>query len=305
MVCLYEHISTKLAHSMEHTVLARIYKTQALIQLRMYSEAIQCIKELLSGTNMPRLSSEYETCSDGPTVTKFSNTLKLTHPKNIKAITTFIEKQLTDNLRDIYGEILSAELTLTQVNLLISLASTCLDVPSECIVNRSFEDQGSRPISVTSNISSRLGSTLQLTNLSTGGTRLRRTGALEISAGDLKMMLLECSERLLFELLQTIGNNMTGECVCLSACLSVCLYLCVCLSACLCVSVSVCVCACLSVCISMCVCQSVCLYLYVCVSVCLYLYVCVCLSVSLCVCVRLSVSVHGSVCLSVYGICVN
>ena len=262
-MCLYEYISTKLAHSIEHTVLTRIYKSQALIQLRMYSEAIQCIKELLSGTNMPQLSSEYETCSDGHAVTKFSNTLKLNHPKNIKAITTFIEKQLPDNLRDVYGDILSAELILTQVNLLINLASTCLDVPSECIVNRSFEDQGSRPISATANISSRLGSTLQGSNLSTGGTRLRRTGALETSAGDVKMMLLECSERLLFELLQTIGNNMTGECVCLSVSVCMCLSVCLSLSVCLCRSVCVCICVCMY-----CICVCVCVYC-ICVCVCL------------------------------------
>ncbi len=85
-------------------------------------------------------------------------------------------------------------------------------------------------------------------------------------------------------------SQVTGQCVCVHACVRVwCVCACVCACVCVvCLCVCVCVHACVSVCVCVCVCMRVCvcvcLCVHACVCVCVYVW-CVCVCVSVCVCV--------------------
>ena len=57
-ITLYEYFSRNLARDLNHTVLARILKIEALVKLNMFSRAIQNMNQLCRGDRLPHFIDE-------------------------------------------------------------------------------------------------------------------------------------------------------------------------------------------------------------------------------------------------------
>ena len=206
LIALYEHASDKLAHSIHHTVLARVYRSEALVQMGMYGDAIQCIRGLMTGADLPLLSSEYHTISETHHLPNpgFTDSLPLNHPKNIRVLSLLLDRQLSASLRYQYGVTPTQELLLIRAHLLISLASTCTGLSPDNIVSRNHDNKASSPLSSSSHSST--SSWAQPLSTSTG--RFKVTPGKELSRESVKMVLLEEAEKSLVELTQ---NTATSE----------------------------------------------------------------------------------------------
>lgn len=173
VVCLYEYVAQTYTRDIYHTVFARIYKLKALTQLSSYSDALKLLKELINGAKLPNLSSEFNTnVSSRSYGCDFDDSKFLNYPQNVKVLSYITDKLSLNFLKRTYGtQTLNEELTLAMTNLLIALASTCTEIPSQS----------------------------QMSSTETG-TKLSFNG--DVSVTDIKLVLLQTSEGLLLDLLK-------------------------------------------------------------------------------------------------------
>ena len=210
LLTLYEHTSCIIARNVHHTLLARIYRVESLTQINMFSDAIQCIKRLMTGADLPVLSKEYCTVSDSnQSSQQFNTRLPLNNPKNMKLLISVIEKSLSPSLKELYGVVPSLELVLTKCRLIISLAATCTGIPQDVISHH----HDNRPTSSSVSLSSSQG----------GQQLLKRARNNDTTNEGVKLMLLEHAEQVLTELLQETGkqNNYSysvHKCCCCCCC---------------------------------------------------------------------------------------
>jgi hypothetical protein len=57
-ITLYEYFAKMLSRDLAHTVFARLIKTEALIKLNLFSEAISLLNSLAKGERLPHLIDE-------------------------------------------------------------------------------------------------------------------------------------------------------------------------------------------------------------------------------------------------------
>ena len=195
VLCLYEYTAHYLAHSTSHTVLARAYKLQAMTQLSLYSEAIKLLRELIIGARLPQLFSESDYGADiHNTTLTFNDTLLLNHSKNVRVLSLVVDKVISPSLKESYTIPSYAEIILAQSQLMIQLASTCSEIPSEPILAQNYSEK-SDPSSEVTSLSSR-------TTTQRRSTRNRTLSNDINSASQVKLILLECAEKILYTLLE-------------------------------------------------------------------------------------------------------
>ena len=198
LITLYEHASNKLARSIHHTVLARVYRSEALIQMALYGDAYQVIKGLMMGADLPVLSSEYSSQPDTGCIA-FRDYLPLDNFKNMKALSFIIERTLSIKLREAYGALPVMELLMAKSHLLVHLADSCPGIPQDFPAR----NHDNKPVSLSS-LSSQ-GSFSKSLSTSAGLGKFRVNPDTDVSKENVKMVLLEHAERILAELMQETG----------------------------------------------------------------------------------------------------
>lgn len=203
IISLFEHASSQLARSVPYTVLARVFRAEALVGLSRFGDAVQVIKGLIIGADLPMMSSVYHSTPDTLGGNGFNDQLPLNNPKNIKILSLLIDKTLSPSLIDLYGHEATSALILAKSRLLIKLASTCSDIMSYDLFVSS-RNHDNRSCSLTSVLSH---SSLSM-SMSTSSTNWAKAAVKDkdVTRPSVKMALLEHSERTLAELLK----NSTG-----------------------------------------------------------------------------------------------
>ena len=134
LLFLYEHIAHSLIKDISHTITARTFRVRVLTHLSLYGEAMKQMQDLLCGAHLSvpfgMFDRNYE--SQG-SLARFDDKLSLTNATNIKAISTMIDKELSPTLAEMYGFGGCSEIILAQAELIILLALSCNDIPSERI----------------------------------------------------------------------------------------------------------------------------------------------------------------------------
>ncbi len=196
LLTLYEHISNSIARNINHTVLSRVYRANALIQINMFSNAIQSIKRLMIGADLPNLSNEYYTISDSNIGISFDDRLPLNNTNNMKALANLLDKNLSPTLRDIYGVVPTTELLITKTRLLVSIAATCTNIPQDVSSHHHDNNRSSSSASLLSRSSSQIGGQQQPLTIK----RLSRGNLLDVSNDNIKTIILDHAETILTEL---------------------------------------------------------------------------------------------------------
>lgn len=204
VISLFEHISSQLSRSVPYTVLARVFRAEALIQLNLFADAIQCVKGLIIGADLPILCNNYHTAPDGGLGgSGFNDQLPLNHPKNIKVLSILTDKPLSLSLKKLYGSEPTSALLLAKSRLLVKLASTCPDIMSHDLFMSRYHDN--RSSSLTSIPSQ--GSLSKSMSVSMSWSKLRSGQEGEIPIKSVKMALLEHSMKTLTEVLGNTGTH--------------------------------------------------------------------------------------------------
>ena len=203
LLTLYEYISHHLCRSIQHTVLSQTYRLKCLSHLQLFSEAVKILKDLLTGANLPQLTCQFSRQNESylGSLANFADHLPLDDPHNVKIVTILVNKQsLSSSLREAYGDGASSEVLLAQAELFVLLASTS-PVVSVNTLSRTMST--GRSITSLSTTSSR---PLLTTEASIDGspTLVRRNtkGTLGSSTQDIKLMLLEAAEKLIYQIAQ-------------------------------------------------------------------------------------------------------
>ena len=220
VLSLYEYISNQLCRSVQHTVMARVYRLQALSHLQLFAGAVKQLRELLAGVDLPQLSCQFSRAHEPAlnSLLHYADHLPLAHPRNLKVVSAMVNKQtLSDHLREVYGVRASREVVLAQAELFLQLASACPAAPSNTL---SHSPLTSRPPTALSSTSSRLFSTI-LDSSAVEDTRSstpmlpRKTGTGKSMQGvttqDMKLLLLETAEKLVYQLAVETEDKMEEE----------------------------------------------------------------------------------------------
>ena len=217
VLSLYEFVSNHLCRSVQHTVMARVYRLQALSQLQLFACAVKLLRELLAGVDLPQLSCQFSRPQELPlnTLLHFADHLPLDHPRNVKVVSAMVNKQsLSEPLKEVYGMRASREVVLAQAELFVLLASSCPAVTSNTL---SHSPQTARPPTALSSTSSRLASTIldsSAAEESRSGTPVpgRRTGVGRnkqvVTVQDMKLLLLETAEKMIYQLAMEAEGKM-------------------------------------------------------------------------------------------------
>ena len=225
VLTLYEYFSHYLCRSVQHTVLARAYRLKCLSHVQLFADAVKILRELLTGANLPQLTCQFNRPSESHhgSLLNFADHLPLDDPHNVKVVTVLVNKQsLSSSLREAYGGRASSEVVLAQAELFMLLASTS-PIISVNTLSRTLST--GRSLTSLSATSSRLLSTYLTTEGSRDGTpapvRRNTKGTLGSSTQDVKLLLLETVEKLVYQLAQESveqdGNSSASECM-LSMC---------------------------------------------------------------------------------------
>lgn len=84
MLWLYYHTAHTVCRDATHTLRCRALQLQALTGLYMFSEALYLLGEVLAGSGLPQTSCHYDSPTDTHSAVKFTDTLPLNDPQNIK-----------------------------------------------------------------------------------------------------------------------------------------------------------------------------------------------------------------------------
>ena len=214
ILTLYEYFSHHVCRSIQHAVLARVYRLRCLSHLQLFAEAVKLLKELLTGSNLPQLASQFSRTHEShlSSLPNFANHLALDDPHNLKIASVLVNKSLSGSLREVYSERVSREVVLAQAELFVLLASSSR-APTTNILTRTVS-AGHAPTSLSS-ISSRLLSSHQLS--SSDGSReptpapVRRSTMLPLSTPEVKLLLLEAAEKLVYQLAQETESKTKEE----------------------------------------------------------------------------------------------
>ena len=197
LVCLYEHVAYALARNLEHTMRARLLKAEALLQLDLFGEATNTVRELLLGIHLPQMFCEFELGFEVPSLNvAFHDDLPMTHAKNVRAMLAVADKQLPQTLRNAYGHHLSFDVVLIQCSLLTKMAATSHNALHECnlLPSRRTDDEDKAPPSAPPSAPS-VATTVGQSPLNAS----RTAKSFDLSLSDLNLFLLESVENLIME----------------------------------------------------------------------------------------------------------